>query len=154
MQLKSGALSCVLRNIYTEEGEDMLETVIGKQGKAERTVGAKDTAASAASGLLPVFATPAMIALMEEAAYLLVQPFLDEGCSTVGTAVDVAHTSATPMGYRVWAEATLTAAEGRVLKFDVAAFDEAGEIGRGTHTRAIIDEARFLGKLNTVKPAK
>ena len=98
------------------------------------------------SGSLPVFATPAMVALMEEAACACIAPFLAEGETSVGTALQIRHTAATPSGMNVYAEARLTAVDGRKLAFDVRAWDDAGEIGCGTHERVIVTSEKFLAK--------
>ena len=95
----------------------------------------------------PVLATAEMIRLMEIAAHLLLEPFYDEGESSVGTSVDVRHTAATPLGMRVWTRAKLVAIDGNRYHFEVTSFDEGGEIGRGTHVRTAIDVARFRAGL-------
>lgn len=118
----------------------------GLKGRSETTVTEQNTANAIGSGLVPVFATPYMIALMENAAASSLLPYLESDEGTVGTQLNVAHTSATPIGMRVWAETTVTAVDGKKITFDVAAFDEAGEIGRGTHERFIIKPERFLAK--------
>jgi predicted thioesterase len=112
-----------------------------------KTVTPQDTAAHYGSGLAPVLATPAMIALMENAALQAVLPGLAEGFNTVGVEVHVQHTRATPVGAKVSATATLVQIAGKRLLFEVAAHDEHGEIGRGTHARHIIDTARFMAKI-------
>lgn len=119
---------------------------IGMKGRAETVVVQENTAAAVGSGLVPVFATPYMIALMEGAAVNAVLPALAEDEGTVGTQLNVAHSAATPIGMKVWAEAVVTAVEGKKLTFDVIAFDEAGEIGRGTHERFVIKPEKFLAK--------
>lgn len=106
-----------------------------------------------ASGQLPVFATPALVALMEQAACNAIAETLEEGISTVGAQISVEHLSATPVGMRVWAEATLTAHEGRSYDFTIEAFDEAGLIGRATHKRVAVKSARFLEKAEAKKNA-
>ena len=106
------------------------------------------------SGLLPVFATPAMTALMEQAAATLLEERLPEGWTSVGIALDIEHTSATPEGMKVRAEAEVTAVEGRKATFAVRAFDEAGEIGRGTHVRFVVDAARFMEKAAAKRGAR
>lgn len=106
---------------------------VGLKGRAETVVTQENTAAAVGSGLLPVFATPYMIALMEGAAVNAVQAQLEEDQGTVGTHLDISHDAATPIGMKVWAEAELTAVEGRKLIFSVTAYDEAGQIGQGTH---------------------
>ena len=119
---------------------------IGLKGRADTLVTENNTASAVGSGLVPVFATPYMIALMENAAVNAVLPALAEDEGTVGTKLNVAHSAATPVGMKVWAEATLTAVEGKKLSFDVVAFDECGEIGRGTHERFVIKPEKFLAK--------
>ncbi len=115
----------------------MLET--GIQGRAETLVSKENTAASMGSGNLEVFATPCMVALMEEASQCSVAPFLGEGESTVGTKLCVSHDS------------TLTEIDGRRLVFEVRAFDACGPIGQGTHERFIILRQRFLEKVEAKK---
>lgn len=119
---------------------------LGIIGTAEQTVTEAVTAKAVGSGSLTVFSTPHMIALMEEAACRCIAPYLEEGQSSVGTRLDVAHLAATPVGMRVRAEARLTAEDGRKLTFAVAAFDETGKIGEGTHERFLILTDRFLQK--------
>ena len=119
---------------------------IGMKGRVEAGVTPDNTAQAAGSGLVPVFATPWMIALMEGAAVQAVQSALVEGEGTVGTRLDVTHDAATPIGMKVWAEAEITAVEGRKLTFAVTAFDEAGKIGGGTHERFIIKMDKFLAR--------
>ena len=98
------------------------------------------------SGLVRVYATAMMIALTEKAAVLSVEPFLEEGQGTVGTLVNMSHVSATPLGMKVWAETELVEIDRRKLTFKVAAYDERGLIGEGTHERFIIDNRRFQEK--------
>lgn len=119
---------------------------IGRRGRAEAMVTPENTAQAAGSGLVPVFATPWMVALMENAAVQAVQSALAPGEGTVGTRLDVTHDAATPVGMRVWAEAEVTAVEGRKLTFAVSAFDEAGKIGGGTHERFVIQTDKFLAR--------
>ena len=119
----------------------------GLTAKAEKTVAYEDTARAVASGLAEVFATPMMIALMESAAASAVQPCLEAGQSTVGVRIDAQHVAATPVGFKVWAEAKLTAVDGRRLNFDIAAYDEKEKIGEAQHTRVIVDDARFMAKV-------
>ena len=119
---------------------------VGMKGRAETVVTRDNTAQAVGSGLVPVFATPWMIALMENAAVNAVQAQLAPDEGTVGTRLDVTHDAATPIGMRVWAEAEVTAAEGRKLTFAVSAWDEAETIGGGTHERFIIKPERFLLK--------
>ncbi|MBR4027858.1 MAG: thioesterase family protein, partial [Lachnospiraceae bacterium] len=93
-------------------------------------------------------ATPAMIALMENTAYESIAEYLEEGCGTVGTSLDVKHISATPLGMKVTCETELIKVEGRALTFSVKAIDECGLIGEGTHERFIIQEEKFQAKAN------
>jgi predicted thioesterase len=110
----------------------------------EKTVKKEDTAARYGSGLVEVFATPAMIAFMEQTSLELVQPFLPEGYNTVGTDVCVKHSKASPVGMKVRCKATLDRTEGKKLFFSVTAWDENGKIGEGTHTRYIICTEEFM----------
>ena len=119
---------------------------IGLKGLAETLVTEENTAAAMGSGLLPVFATPAMLALMEKAAADSVQPFLPEGQGTVGTRLEVSHLAATPIGLSVRAESELIAVDRRKLRFSVRAWAGDELIGEGEHERFIIDNARFLEK--------
>ena len=126
---------------------------VGIKGRAETVVVQENTAAAVGSGLVPVFATPYMIALMENAAVNALTPYMEEGQGSVGTHLDVSHDAATPIGMKVWAEAELTAVNGKALTFAVTAYDEAGPIGKGTHNRFIITVDRFLAKCEQKKKA-
>lgn len=119
---------------------------VGIKGIAETVVSEKNSARTIGSGTLDVFATPAMVALMEEAAWKCVAEQLDPGMGTVGTLMNVKHVSATPLGMKVTAECELTEVDGRRLVFNVQASDEAGVIGTGTHERFIIAEEKFMAK--------
>jgi len=100
--------------------------------------------------LLPeVFATPMMITAMENAALNAIRGYLDPGESAVGTAVNVRHLAATPVGHDVTAEAEVIGVDGRTITFKVTARDEKEEIGSGTHERAVIDLKRFNARLAT-----
>ncbi|MBR2987157.1 MAG: thioesterase family protein [Clostridia bacterium] len=112
------------------------------------TVTEEKTAKTMGSGTLEVFATPAMIALMEEAAYKAVQPHLEEGMGSVGTYLDVKHLAATPLGMTVRCEATLIEIDRRRLVFKVTAFDDSGVIGEGKHERFIVNNESFMAKTN------
>lgn len=116
--------------------------------KAEQTelVTDKNTAMAYGSGGVAVYATPAMIGLMEKAALSAVDPLLLEGMATVGTELNVKHLAATPVGMKVTAQAELLQVEGKRLVFKVEAFDEKEKIGEGTHERYIINLAKFLAK--------
>lgn len=119
---------------------------VGLKGRAETVVTPENTAMSIGSGLVPVFATPHMIALMENAAYTSLLPHLNEGEGSVGTHLNVSHSAATPVGMKVWAESVVTAVEGKKITFEVHAYDQRGEIGSGTHQRFIIQSEKFLAK--------
>lgn len=110
-------------------------------------VGSGNTAIALGSGSLEVFATPAMTALMENAAMNAVAASLPEGSTTVGTRLDIAHTRATAPGETVTAEARLVEVEGRRLVFEVEARDSMGTIGRGMHERFVVDREKFMAKL-------
>lgn len=97
--------------------------------------------------LPPVFATPMMVKLMEDAALDAIRAYLDPGESAVGTSVDVRHIAATPVGHEITAEAKVTRVEGRRIWFDVSARDEVEEIGRGTHERMVVDLRRIGERL-------
>jgi predicted thioesterase len=112
------------------------------------TVTREYTAKAMSSGSLEVYATPAMIALMEETAFLSVQDHLDEGCGTVGTKVDIEHVSASPLGMKITCESELVEIKDRKLVFSVSAYDEVGLIGKGTHERFIINNEKFQNKTN------
>ena len=98
------------------------------------------------SGTVEVYATPAMIALMEKTSWNLVQPHLPDGCTTVGTEVHVEHLRATPPGMKVRCSSVLDKVDGKRLFFSVDAWDERGKIGTGSHTRFIVETRRFLEK--------
>lgn len=119
---------------------------IGTKGYAETVVVKENTAAAVGSGLVPVFATPSMIALMEQAAASSLSPYLSDGQGSVGIHLDVTHESATPIGLKVWAESEVIAVDGKQITFAVSAYDTAGLIGRGTHKRACITVDRFMAK--------
>jgi len=119
---------------------------IGIKGHQETTVTVANVATNVGSGKVQVFATPMMIALMEKAAALSIEPVLSEGQSSVGTHIDVSHCSATPMGMKVWAETEVIAIDRRKVTFSVKAYDERGLIGEGLHERFIIDIDKFIAK--------
>ena len=123
-----------------------MSLTVGLKGRAETVVVYENTAAAVGSGLVPVFATPYMLALMENAAVNALTPHLAEGEGSVGTHLDVSHDAATPIGMKVWAEAELTEINGKALTFSVVAYDESGLIGKGVHGRFIIAVDRFLAK--------
>ncbi|MCH4166636.1 MAG: thioesterase family protein [Megasphaera sp.] len=110
-----------------------------------------NTAIKFASGTAPVYATPALVGLMEHAAVQAVSSQLPEGFSTVGIEMNVKHVSATPIGLTVKAKATLTSQDRRKLTFHVEAYDDAGLVGEGTHERFIIESAPFVAKAESKK---
>ena len=120
-----------------------MSITVGLKGRAETVVSDSNTAQAACSGALPVFGTPFMCALMEEAAWKSIAPHLEPGQSTK---LDITHDSATPVGMKVWAESEVTQVDGKRLVLKVAAFDERGPIGQGTHERFIVTDERFLSK--------
>ena len=126
-----------------------MEITIGMKGTAESFVEREDTAKEVGSGSLLVYATPCMVALMEGAACEAIADAMKDTETTVGIMLNNEHISATPVGLDVRAEAEVTAVEGKVITFQVTAFDEAGEIGRGTHKRVIVNTQRFLDKAYT-----
>ena len=107
----------------------------------------ENTALTMGSGDLPVFATPAMVALMENAAMNAVKDQLEEESSTVGASIQIVHTKPSGIGETVTATAVLEEVEGRKLSFSVTASDSKGKIGEGTHIRYIVDRERFMSKL-------
>lgn len=125
-----------------------MSVTVGLKSRAEVLVNGSNTANAVGSGLVPVFSTPSMIALMENAAVRAIQGRLEQGESSVGTHIDITHDAPTPVSLKVWAEAEVTAVDGRTVTFAVTAYDEKGPIGKGTHERAIIRADKFLAKAN------
>ena len=123
-----------------------MEITVGMKGQVSTLAEREDTAKEVGSGDLLVYSTPCMVALMEGAACEAIAEALSETQTTVGTALNIEHISATPVGLEVRAEAEVTAVEGKLITFCVTAFDEAGEIGRGTHKRVIVNSQKFLDK--------
>ena len=123
-----------------------MEITIGMKGEAATQVEREDTALEVGSGSLLVYATPCMVALMEGAACEAIASGLTESETTVGTELNLQHLSATPVGLEVWAEAEVTAVEGKQITFQIQAFDEAGPIGTATHKRFLVQPDRFLEK--------
>ena len=120
---------------------------IGMTFTSETIVALSNCAVTMASGDLEVFATPAMVALMENAAMNAVAQALPQGSTTVGAEMNTTRIKPSAIGSRVQATATLTAVEGRKLTFAVEACDSVGTIGKGTHVRYIVDKERFMAKL-------
>ena len=123
-----------------------MEIIVGMKGEATTMAEREDTAMEVGSGSLLVYATPCMVALMEGAACEAIQEALSDSQTTVGTELNIQHVSATPVGLEVRAEAEVIAVDGKVITFEVKAFDEAGEIGKGTHKRVIVNTQKFLEK--------
>ena len=125
-----------------------LET--GIRGEQSVLVTAANTAKTMGSGTLEVFATPALVALAEKTCWMSVADALGEGNGSVGTKLELEHTAPTPVGMKVFVEAEIVSVSenGKMVDFQVKAWDEKGPIGQGTHTRAIINNERFLNKCN------
>ena len=123
-----------------------MKVEIGMKGEVSTLAEREDTALEVGSGSLLVYATPCMVALMEGAACEAIAEGLEENETTVGIELNIQHIAATPVGMEVRAEAEVTAVEGKVITFSLRAFDEAGEIGKGTHKRALVNSQRFLDK--------
>lgn len=124
---------------------------VGLKGKWAITVTEEMTAKHIESGMSDVFATPMMVVLFEKTAMTSVHPLLEEGQSTVGTALNITHDAATPVGMKVRCESELIEIDGRRLVFKVEAFDEKGHIGGGTHERFIINSEKFQQKADAKK---
>ena len=123
----------------------------GITGRQTITVTEDKTAAVMGSGELAVFATPAMIALMENTASKSVADALEPGQGTVGTLIDVKHVAATPVGMEVTCETKLVEVDRKRLIFEIKAYDAAGGIGEGVHERFIIDNEKFMAKAEAKK---
>jgi predicted thioesterase len=129
-----------------------MDHLLGVVGYAATVVGPENTAVSVGSGTLPVFSTPSLAALMEQAAVSALQAFLPLGMTSVGTSLSLKHLAATPVGHNIRADATVTAVEGRRIEFTVKVFDEREKIGEGTHERFLVDAESFMSKLVLKKP--
>ena len=123
----------------------------GTKGHLEQTVSDDLCADRIGSGLVKVFATPMMIALIERTCNESVLPQLEPGQGTVGTRIDVTHISATPVGMKVWCDSEVVEVDRRRIVFSVRAYDECGLIGEGTHERFVIDTDKFLQKTDAKK---
>ena len=119
----------------------------GVKGEQIVFVNETNTAKAYGSGLIDVFATPAMVGLMENTAHTSVQEFLPQGMVTVGIEINVKHIKATPLGMKVTCNSVLEKVEGKRLFFNVEAFDEVGKIGEANHIRYIVDAIKFVEKL-------
>lgn len=126
----------------------MDKIVTGLKNRAQTTVTKANTAATFGTGALEVFSTPAMVALMEEAAFLLLKNL---GYDSVGTGLNISHSKACLVGEKIEAEAEILSVDRRKVEFKVTAFCPKGEIGSGTHTRFIIDTERFMQKLKSAE---
>jgi len=122
----------------------MKQIEVGLKGEARQAVTPDQTAEAFGSGLVPVYATPAMVALMEKAAVVALAGHLAPGDTTVGTKLEIVHLAATPLDDEVRAEAELVAVDGRRLSFALAAWDSTRKIGEGRHERMIVARDRFL----------
>lgn len=120
----------------------------GLKGEATMVVAVGNTAIEVGSGSVPVFATPMLVAIMENAAINALKGNLEEGSTTVGVEISLKHLAATPIGMTVRAEAELTEVEGRQLTFRLEAFDDVEKVGEGTHRRFILDQEKFIKKSN------
>ena len=125
-------------NIHIEEG---------KQIELRTEVNETDTSRVYGSGLLDVYSTPAMVALMERASMELVQPYLEEGFGTVGISLDIRHMKAIPIGEEILCISKFMGSEGNQLTFEVKVMRGQDTVGEGIHKRYIIDEKRFLSKI-------
>jgi fluoroacetyl-CoA thioesterase len=121
---------------------------VGLIGEVRRVVDASMLASALGSGALDVFATPALVALMENAAIEALAGRLAPDQTSVGVRVDIRHLAATPPGVEVRARAELVEVDGRRLVFRVEAFDSQERIGEGSHERALVDPQRLLGRAN------
>lgn len=129
----------------------MKPITIGAKGMAEASADESRLAFTVGSGSLRVYATPMMSALMEEAACKAIEPFLEEGETTVGTYLELKHTAATPEGMKVRSEAEIIEVSGREITYSITAWDECGEIGSCTHKRVQVGIERFMQKTNGKK---
>lgn len=122
---------------------------LGLKNHVETQVSHSNTAKTIGSGSLDVFATPAMIALIEKAAAELLQKNLEPGQTSVGISVNIEHKSPTPIGLKVRAEVEIIAIDGKKIKFDARVFDSVSEIGSGSHSRFIVDSKKFQSKADS-----
>lgn len=130
----------------------MKQIKAGISKKIITTVTLEKLASAVGSGTADVLSTPMLVALMENAAMNCISDYLDDGETSVGTEINVKHTSASPLGMEVYAIATVTSNEGRKVNFTIEAFDKCGKIGEATHCRFIllsdIFEAKAKAKLD------
>ena len=128
-----------------------MEIPVGAKGRVDGIVTDQLTAAAVGSGSVEVFATPYMVAAMENAACEAIRPYYGEGENSVGTKLEITHDAATPVGMKYWAEAEVTEIDRRRIVLKVTAYDETGIIGSGTHERFIIQMEKFLAKAEAKK---
>ncbi len=126
----------------------MKPVVIGTKGTAEAIVDESRLAVTVGSGSLRVYATPMMCALMEEAACKAIEEYLEDGETTVGTSLELSHTSATPEGMQVTAEAEIIEVSGREITYSITAYDQKGVIGSCIHKRVQVGVERFMQKVS------
>ncbi len=128
-----------------------MEIPVGAKGRVDGIVTDQLTAAAVGSGSVEVFATPYMVAAMENAACEAIRPYYGEGENSVGTKLEISHDAATPVGMKYWAEAEVVEVDRRRIVLKVTAYDETGVIGSGTHERFIIQMEKFLAKAEAKK---
>ena len=133
-------------NRFSEVRKESVMLEKGVRNRKEEAVTLEKSASAVGSGLLDVYATPSMIALMEGCCHESVGPFLEEGTGTVGISLNIKHVAATPVGMKVYCESELTEVKGRVLTFRVEVYDEKGLIGEGIHERCIVQNDKFQKK--------
>jgi len=125
-----------------------MEIKQGIENELTKLVTDNDSASNCGSGLLPVFATPALVAFMEQTAHTSIGHLLPEGSTSVGAEINVKHLKATPLGMQVRCHSKLVEADGRRLVFHIEAYDEVAKIGEAVHIRYIVDSKRFMDKLS------
>lgn len=123
-----------------------MDIPVGATHTSSVMVDETNVASAVGSGLVDVFATPMMVALVELTAAKCLEKYLEEGEVSVGTRVDVTHSAPTPVAMRVTAKATVKEVQSRTIFFDVAVHDEKGEVGKGLHTRVIVNKTKFMEK--------
>jgi predicted thioesterase len=138
--------NCIMETETEENRMGEVRMIAGKTAIMTATVNESNTARAVGSGSTDVFATPMMVALMECAACQALSDVLEVGQTSVGAEIRVSHTAASPLGSLVTATATVTSISGRKIEFAVTASDGVSEIGKGTHIRVIVDEAKFMAK--------
>lgn len=131
----------------------MKEIIKGISAERSELVTAERTARHFGSGAVEVYATPAMINLMEAAALAALEVLLEEGQTSVGVSFDLRHLAATPVGQKVRARAEVTDVEGRKVTFKVQAWDQHELIGEGVHGRMVVNQAKFFGRIQHKVPA-